>query len=97
MLAARFTQSDELTRTAGEFGAQCASFSAWENSNFLFYPACNLPIEENFSSYNEHPTALSAAVHPLARGNGTEKHRLPARTTATAIRLYPNGGSEHIK
>ena len=37
---------------------------------------------------DEHPSALSAAVHPLARGNGAEKHRLPARTTATAIRLW---------
>ena len=97
MLAARFTQSDELTRAAGEYSAQCASFSACKGFSFHFYSVRDLPTEQNFGSCNEHPSALSAAVHPLVRGNGAEKHRLPARTTATAIRLYPNGGSEHVK
>ena len=30
MLAVRFTQSDELTRAAGEYSAQCVSFSKFK-------------------------------------------------------------------
>ena len=73
------------------------NFSACNNLSCRFYLLREVPAEQDSSSCGEHSTSLSAAVHPLVRGNGAEKHRLPVRTAAKAIRLYPNGWTGHVK